>query len=236
MTGAMGFWDALFGEKVQIELPDGSKRRVTRKWLDEMVRQGRARQVNPTKVIADLAESARTRADSLVRSPSQHAESLASQILLISMHEVSVLAEVWGRELDDETQCLLFAEYSAFLVSCVGRLALAKFGEPTRSGFMNTVVDRVKRGFCGQPHFGNDEVERGEFYEALIAARLQGYSSAQDMGSQIFAAAKLLVETFCDHVPESRWPGIAIETGKSLSTVTTSALAVSPPFRALLPG
>lgn len=166
----------------------------------------------------------------------QHAESLASQILLISAHEVPVLMDVWSRELDDEAQVLLFAEYSAFLITYVDRLALGRFGEPNRSDFMNTVIDRVKRELCNQRHFGDNESERSEFYEQLIAERLQDYSSSRDMGTHIFAAAKFLMETFCDDVSESRWPSLALETGKAMSKATITAVAVLPPFKALVTG
>jgi hypothetical protein len=39
MRFSMGLWDWLFGEKVRMELPDGQTRTVTRRWVDEMIRQ-----------------------------------------------------------------------------------------------------------------------------------------------------------------------------------------------------
>lgn len=236
MTGAMGFWDALFGEKIEIGLPDGSRRRVTKKWFDKMVRQGKARPVSASEVLRSASSAADAQIASLLQSTSEHSDDLGTQILLISLHEVGVLMDVWDRELDDETQVYLFAEYSAFLITYVDRLALGKFGDPKRSDFMNAVIDRVKRGFTNQRHLGRTELERDAYFENLIAERLADYSSSTDMGSHVFAGARLMVESFCDHVPESEWPSMAIETGKSMSKATVSAVAVLPAFKALLKG
>jgi hypothetical protein len=45
MAFAVGLWDAIFGEKIEINLsaPDGSpiNRKVTKKWLEQMEREGK---------------------------------------------------------------------------------------------------------------------------------------------------------------------------------------------------
>lgn len=45
MSFSVGFIDKLFGEKIELEIPDGNgnviKRTVTKKWYDKMVREGK---------------------------------------------------------------------------------------------------------------------------------------------------------------------------------------------------
>ena len=45
MKFSLGFLDQLFGEKITLELPDGNgkivKRTVTKKWMDQMMNQGK---------------------------------------------------------------------------------------------------------------------------------------------------------------------------------------------------
>ncbi len=56
MRFSVGFWDALFGEKAEVEVraPDGRpvRRKVTKKWLELMQRQGKMMQVqrDPSQV------------------------------------------------------------------------------------------------------------------------------------------------------------------------------------------
>ncbi len=47
MRFSTGLLDWLFGEKVTIDLPDGRKRTVTKRWWAEMERQGKVRPVTP---------------------------------------------------------------------------------------------------------------------------------------------------------------------------------------------
>jgi hypothetical protein len=46
MRFAVDFWDWLFGEKVFLELPSGRTRRVSKRWLEKMEKEGKARQIN----------------------------------------------------------------------------------------------------------------------------------------------------------------------------------------------
>jgi hypothetical protein len=56
MKTSVGFWDALFGERVALELPSPNggvkKVEVTKKWLERMQREGKMKQVSspPVKV------------------------------------------------------------------------------------------------------------------------------------------------------------------------------------------
>lgn len=234
MIGALGVWDALFGEKVELELPDGSKRRVTKKWLDKMVREGKARPVSSSEALCDAASTADARARDLLHSSSEHAEALGVHILLMSIHEVPRLMEVWDRDLDDATQVRLFSEYAAFLITYVDRLVLRRFGAPRRSEFMIAVIRRVRLGFLDQPHLGETATERDDYLDNLIASRLEQYGTPEDMGSYVFAVAKFLVESFCDHVPESERPRVALETARSMSNVMFTAVDVLPEFKALV--
>ncbi len=46
----MGFWDWLFGEKKQIQLSNGQCRTVTKRWWEEMRKQGRIRDVSESVI------------------------------------------------------------------------------------------------------------------------------------------------------------------------------------------
>ena len=54
MRFLVSFWDAVFGEKLELELPgpDGRliRRRATRRWLEAMKSRGQARDVTESKV------------------------------------------------------------------------------------------------------------------------------------------------------------------------------------------
>jgi hypothetical protein len=54
MQFSMGFWDWLFGEKIRIELSDGRSRTVTKRWWDEMQRQGKVTKVTDCLVRVHL--------------------------------------------------------------------------------------------------------------------------------------------------------------------------------------
>lgn len=54
MQFSTGFWDWLFGERMQIELPNGQTRRVTKRWWEEMERQGKVIEVTNTVVRVHL--------------------------------------------------------------------------------------------------------------------------------------------------------------------------------------
>ena len=43
MAFSMGLLDWLFGERIQMDFPDGQRRSVTKRWFQEMQRQGRIR-------------------------------------------------------------------------------------------------------------------------------------------------------------------------------------------------
>jgi hypothetical protein len=45
MQFSVGIWDWLFGEKAEIELPNGQKRKVSVRWVKEMERKGRLKPV-----------------------------------------------------------------------------------------------------------------------------------------------------------------------------------------------
>lgn len=54
MQFSMGFFDWLFGEKIEIPLPGGRTRTVTRRWFEEMQRKGLITDVTSTRVRVHL--------------------------------------------------------------------------------------------------------------------------------------------------------------------------------------
>jgi hypothetical protein len=61
MKTSMGPWDALFGERITLDLPlpDGTTKRVvvTKKWWEEMVKQGKIKDVTPSIVKVNILGS-----------------------------------------------------------------------------------------------------------------------------------------------------------------------------------
>ena len=64
MNTSIGQFDALFGERLTIDLPqrDGTTKKVvvTRKWFDEMVRQGKMTDVTASMVAVNILKSGPT--------------------------------------------------------------------------------------------------------------------------------------------------------------------------------
>lgn len=89
MHGSMGFWDTLLGEKKTLDLPqpDGSTKRVvvTKKWWDEMVRQGKIQDVTASIVRVNIIEEPPTPGDGAT----------ADQIHEALVAEYSVRSETW---------------------------------------------------------------------------------------------------------------------------------------------
>ena len=60
MKTSVGFWDALFGEKVTLELPSANggikKVEVTRKWMEQMEREGKMKQVSSPTVRVNILD------------------------------------------------------------------------------------------------------------------------------------------------------------------------------------
>ncbi len=234
LKGSVSFWDAIFGEKLEFELPDGTTRRVTKKWLQKAEREGKAKALPPNEVIRKISANAATEASRLLQSPSEYAEGLGTQIVLMSVESVESVIELWDQQLSDDTQVFLCMEFTNFLITYTDRLALGKFGEPKRSEFVNAVINRIKPSFGTQNCLGDTKSERNEYFEKLIAERFEYYSTTTDMADHIFQGARLMVEDFCHYLPEAERIRLTIETGKLLSERTVVALAVLPAFKSLL--
>lgn len=239
MIGATGIWDGLFGKRIEITMPDGSKRRVTTKWFNERIRKGQA--VGVRLKWADQAEALREAsalanydAKTLVKYPDKHVEALASQILMIAANEVSELCSSWKGPRDDKTQHLIYAEYTVLLISYVDRLAYQAFGDPMRTKFMNDVIDRIASGIVGVKSSRAAGFVETHSYEKIISVRMAEYSSLKDLNKHVFIAASLFVETYCTHIPEVERPQIVRETAMSMFMAIMIATAVLPSFKALL--
>ena len=204
MECCTGIVDWLFGERVEIELPGGGTRSVTKRWLQQMHRQGHVQ-----------AQGA----------------ALGGLLFEVAVSELSLMRQTHLRDLDDETATIAFAELLSFLMSFMDRLALGSLGEPNRSIYMNAAIDTSTQLFSSQASGGAAE-ERAEILDTLISQRIQDYSICRDMGSHLFFAACLLTESFSGAAP-SRHGEIALEIGKHLSLCTTGLLVV-PGVRNLL--
>jgi hypothetical protein len=75
MKTSVGFWDAIFGKKVTIELPmsnGGIKRvRVTERWLAEMQRQGKVKPVYGQTVKVHILDTAAGLSDLVGMTPEE---------------------------------------------------------------------------------------------------------------------------------------------------------------------
>jgi len=170
-------------------------------------------------------------------SPRKLAEDLGSLLVQVAVHECGSFQQAWRREIDDETQVALFAEFLVLLVAVADRLAFDKFGDPVRSQIMNPVVDTARACFANQQHFGPTPEERGLYFEQIFADRFRKFGSCSNimgegMDSLVFTGARHLAETFLDDLPESELPEAVLETGKVVSSAVIALMTV-PSFKAL---
>lgn len=170
-------------------------------------------------------------------SPSKIAENLGSLLVQVAVHECGNFQQIWKRQLDDETQVTLFAEFAIILVAVTDRLAFDKFGDPTRSKVINRVVETVRDCFVNQSHFGDTRQERIIYFERFFADRFRKFATCSSiMGegqdSLIFTGTRHLVETFLEDIPESQFPEAVLETDKALIN-SVAALLTTPTFKAL---
>ncbi len=197
--------------------------------------EGLVEEVTAPPEHTDRASSPQQRASESASSDlERHASSLGVQILLISAHEVSVLERLWKRQLGAPQRTRLFAEYVAYLVTVADRLAYGKFGDPRRTEFMAVAIDRIRADFAKSRSIGETSIDGGQFCDQLITERLQQYAPERDMGSHIFAAARIVAKCAGSalHVSPSR--SLVEETARSMSVATTTALSSSPPFVTLV--
>lgn len=155
-------------------------------------------------------------------SPRKIADDLGPLLVQVAVHECSSFQQAWHREIDDQTQVALFAEFLVLLLTFADRLAFGKFGDPVRSQIMNPVVDTARKSFANQQHFGSTSEERGLYFEKLFADRFAKFASCssimgEGMDSLAFTGARHLAETFLDDLPESQLPDAVLATGKVVS-------------------
>lgn len=170
-------------------------------------------------------------------SPRKIADDLGPLLVQVAVHECSNFQQAWRRELDDQTQVALFAEFLVLLVAVADRLAFGNFGDPVRSQIMNRVVDTARKSFANQQYFGSTAEERGLYFEKLFADRFAKFVSCssimgEGMNSLVFSGARHLAETFLDDLPESQLPDAILETGKVISKAIIALMTV-PSFKAL---
>ncbi|KAB2960479.1 MAG: hypothetical protein F9K13_05310 [Candidatus Methylomirabilis oxygeniifera] len=170
-------------------------------------------------------------------SPSKIAEDLGPLFVQVAVHECGSFQQIWKRQLDDETQVMLFAEFAIILVAVADRLVFDKFGDPTRSKVINRVVETVRDCFVNQSHFGDTRQERIVYFERFFADRFQSFATCSSiMGegqdSLISTGTRYLAETFLEDIPESQLPEAVLETDKTLSKSVVALLA-TPIFKAL---
>jgi len=56
MKTSVNFWDWLFGEKISIQLSDGSYRMVTQKWIEQMEQQGLMKKIEKEVVTVHILD------------------------------------------------------------------------------------------------------------------------------------------------------------------------------------
>lgn len=64
-------------------------------------------------------------------SPTKLAEDLGPLLVRVAVNECGSFQQAWNREIDDQTQVALFAEFLILLVAAADRLAFDKFGDPS---------------------------------------------------------------------------------------------------------
>lgn len=203
-------------------------------WSTKTIPKG----VDETKIIEQKeAKSLASRAKA-EKPPALQVAALGPILVQVVIQECADLHKVWGRELDDETQVVLFAEFIILIVAVMDRLAFNKFGDPVRSQIINPVVNTVEAHFANQKYFGSTSKERRQYFKLLLADRFQRFASCssimgEGMDSLVFTGALHLAETFLDDLPQSALPNVVLETGKVVSRFIITLMAVTP-FKAVL--
>jgi hypothetical protein len=169
--------------------------------------------------------------------PRKVAEDVGYLLVRVAVHECGSFQQAWNRELNDQEQVALFAEFIVILLAVADRLALDNFGDPVRSQIMNSVVDTARTSFANQTHFGSTVQERGLHFEHLFANRFQELGSCSSimgdgMNSVVFMGARQLVDTFLDDVTAAERVTMVVETGKVISRAIIALMTV-PSFKAL---
>ena len=114
-------------------------------------------------------------------SPRKIADDLGPLLVQVAAHECGNFQQAWHREIDDQTQVALFAEFLVLLVAVADRLAFGRFGDPVRSQIMNPVVDTARKCFAKQQHYGSTLEERGLYFEQLFADRFAIFASCSSI-------------------------------------------------------
>src|SRR5260370_24389584 len=137
MQTSVGFWDAIFGRKVTMELPmpDGSIKRleVTKRWLAEMEREGKLGPVESVQQVSDEKTQAAAASLPIITEPV-----LACQFLNELLKHVSVVWPSFVRKLSNQQLGINLiplqadflndnrAKYELFLLILTGELQAIK--------------------------------------------------------------------------------------------------------------
>ena len=106
MQFSTGLLDWLFGEKITIELPNGQKRVVTKRWWAEMERQGKVKPVVPDS----RNSSDGSLADLSPASMFKHAETITTTSLTSLEHSLPAFKRLIARDgLDNWSYCFSIA-------------------------------------------------------------------------------------------------------------------------------
>lgn len=162
---------------------------------------------------------------------------LGALFVQVAAHECRTFETAWNRELDDETQVSLFAEFGILLLAIADRFAYSTHGDPIRSQLMNPIVDTFGECFANQKHFGTTRDSRRAYFERLLAERFQKFAGCSSIcgegqDSLVFTGARHLTETFLSDIPPSEHPNLTFETGKVVGNCLTSLLQ-TPSFQML---
>ena len=167
--------------------------------------------------------------------PNSH--DIATLMVQVSAHEATKLCDIWQETLSEEDQVLLYAEYTAILLSFADRLAAQTMTDAERARLLGLVLQELEVTFSRRENFGTTELERVTFYRNLVHQRLDAYARCPSIMGEgenqiVFTAALSLVDSFLPEARASEKEDLVLETGKSVST-SLLALLTTPSFKAL---
>lgn len=170
MNTSVSIWDALFGEKLSIDLPqpDGTVKRVsvTKRWVDQMISQGKMKDVTSSRVKVNVLQPP---ALDEPQDPNELKDSIADVPLVkVEFWKIGgqLSKEVHDRYVDPKSN-ELYAMRSKQDNKSKTTLVDRALWEQARKTIENALASAVKVNILQQPPLPNDSANLDELMDAI---------------------------------------------------------------------
>ncbi len=142
---------------------------------------------------------------------------IATIISQVATHEATQLGEIWQQTLSGRDHVLLYAEYTAILLSFADRLAACSMPDAQRARLLGPTLRELEDAFTRQNNFGTAEPDRRGFYRDLMHQRLDDYGHClsimgEDENQVVFTGAVSLIDRFLPETNSSEKGRLVLET------------------------